>query len=67
MIEPRMMILFNYVESKQKFLSRFGWTTWEEYLRLEKERIEKSPGRVVEIRRNRIKPSQMTIFVNKVA
>jgi hypothetical protein len=62
-----MIKLFPYDAPTRKFNSRYGVTSWAVYLEKEKERIEKTPGRVVEIRRNYRRPIEVTLFVNRIA
>jgi hypothetical protein len=62
-----MLALYAYTDEAKPIQTIHGKLRWWQFCELEKKRIEKSPGRVVEIRRNYKNPRKMTVFVNRVA
>lgn len=65
---PGEMIQLTLWEHPKTFIrSMHGTISWGRYLQLEKERIEKSPGRVVEIRHGTAQAGdKYALFVNYV-
>lgn len=62
-----MVQLTEYCDPTEWITSQYGKIVWRNYLQKEKERIEKSPGRVVEIRRGcATSANRYALFVNYV-
>lgn len=66
-MQVKMVQLSEYGNPGERIQTQYGLITWEQYLNKEKERIAKSPGRVVEIRRGRMsQANQLALFVNHI-
>ena len=68
MTAKKLVQLTHWADASELIISQFGTLKWSEYLAREKERIEKSKGRVVEIRRGERegRKYQIALFVNHV-
>jgi|GEM_PF-3114062 hypothetical protein len=62
-----MIQLTDYCDPTEFIRCQYGSISWKRYLNLEKERIEKSPGRVAEIRHGVASAgNKYALFVNDI-
>ena len=66
-MKNEMVQLTEYCDPCERIQSQHGTITWKNYLQKEKERIEKTPGRVVEIRHGKGSAgAKYALFVNDI-